>query len=72
MAMAHKAPPFVTTQELAERVGCPHALRHTFATEYLRAGGDLESLRRIMGHSSLVTTQIYLHLLIVELEHLHF
>ena len=40
----------------------PHILRHTFATEYLRAGGDLESIRRIMGHSTLAVTQIYLDL----------
>lgn len=38
----------------------PHLLRHTFACCYLRQGGNLEYLRRILGHSSLSTTQKYL------------
>ena len=35
----------------------PHTCRHSFACEYLRRGGNLEFLRRILGHSSLITTQ---------------
>jgi integrase/recombinase XerD len=38
----------------------PHTCRHSFACEYLRRGGNLEYLRRILGHSSILTTQKYL------------
>lgn len=40
----------------------PHLLRHTFATNYLVDGGDLETLRLILGHSDLQVTSMYLHL----------
>lgn len=44
----------------------PHTLRHTFAVNYLRRGGNLEFLGRILGHSSILTTQKYLRSLGVE------
>lgn len=40
----------------------PHKWRHTFATRFLRNGGDLETLRLILGHTKLTTTQKYLHM----------
>ncbi len=42
--------------------GGPHSLRHTFATEYLRRGGSVRSLQRILGHRDLATTALYLDL----------
>ena len=39
-----------------------HTLRHSFATEYIKSGGDIWELRNILGHSSINTTMIYLHM----------
>lgn len=42
----------------------PHVLRHTFATRYLQAGGDIYVLSRILGHASVkMTEKVYTHLL---------
>jgi len=46
----------------------PHMLRHTFATEYLEQGGNIRHLQMLLGHSSLATTEIYLHVVDSELE----
>lgn len=40
----------------------PHILRHTFATFYIRAGGNVRILQEILGHQDLKSTMIYVHL----------
>ena len=39
-----------------------HTLRHSYATEFIKSGGDIWELKNILGHSSINTTSIYLHM----------
>jgi len=54
--------------ELLRAAGCHvplrpwHAMRHTFASHYVMAGGNLLALQKILGHSKFEMTQIYSHL----------
>ena len=49
----------------------PHILRHTFATHLLSMGADLNSVKELLGHSSLASTQVYTHNSIAELKKVH-
>lgn len=46
----------------------PHKLRHTFATHLIRAGVGLVTLRELLGHRQITSTQVYLHVTAKDLE----
>lgn len=49
----------------------PHAFRHTFATSYIRNGGDPFTLQRLLGHSDIKTVMIYVHMVGRDLKEAH-
>ena len=49
----------------------PHVLRHSFATAMLNHGAGLESVKKLLGHESLTTTEVYTHATFEQLKRIY-